>query len=166
MKLGSSRCRSVLFEILKTEKDRKCSRRKLRDAAKAVTDGLPEDQRKAMGNIDATGREPAQDGPVSLVPLLPDLRPAAGLAKVRCPVLALIGEKDRQVPPRENLSQIESALKAAGNRHVTVQGAPGPEPPVPDLQDGRPVRVCPDRRDHRTGGLAVITDWISDQVKR
>ena len=52
-----------------------------------------------------------------------DPRPA--LAKVRCPVLALIGEKDRQVPPKENLAQIESTLEAAGNSRVTVQELPG-----------------------------------------
>ena len=46
-----------------------------------------------------------------------DPRPA--LAKVHCPVLALIGEKDRQVPPRENLAQIEATLgkpATAGSR--------------------------------------------------
>ena len=54
---------------------------------------------------------------------LTDPRPA--LAKVRCPVLALVGEKDLQVPPKENLSEIEKALKAAGNDRATVKELPG-----------------------------------------
>jgi pimeloyl-ACP methyl ester carboxylesterase len=51
--------------------------------------------------------------------------PRATLMKVRCPVLALGGEKDMQVPAKENLAIIEEALKAGGNTHVTVREFPG-----------------------------------------
>ena len=56
-----------------------------------------------------------------------DLRhdPCAILKKVRCPVLALNGEKDMQVPAKENLSGIEQALKAGGNTRFTVREFPG-----------------------------------------
>ena len=37
--------------------------------------------------------------------------PQVYLKKVRCPVLALNGEKDLQVPCSENLNAIENALK-------------------------------------------------------
>jgi fermentation-respiration switch protein FrsA (DUF1100 family) len=47
--------------------------------------------------------------------------PRADLTKVRCPVLAINGELDLQVPPQENLSAIEQALKSGGNRDVTVR---------------------------------------------
>ena len=42
--------------------------------------------------------------------------PSIALQKVRCPVLALNGEKDTQVVPKENLDRIEKALKAGGNK--------------------------------------------------
>lgn len=48
-------------------------------------------------------------------------KPATFLAKVKCPVLALGGTKDLQVPPAENLGMIESALKKAGNKDVTTE---------------------------------------------
>jgi len=56
-----------------------------------------------------------------------DLRhdPRATLMKVRCPVLALGGEKDMQVPAKENLAIIEEALKAGGNTQFTVREFPG-----------------------------------------
>jgi fermentation-respiration switch protein FrsA (DUF1100 family) len=41
--------------------------------------------------------------------------------KVRCPVLAVNGALDVQVPPSENLAAIEQALKAGGNSDVTVK---------------------------------------------
>ncbi|MHB9027548.1 MAG: alpha/beta hydrolase family protein [Candidatus Latescibacterota bacterium] len=52
-----------------------------------------------------------------------DIRPT--LRKLRCPVLALNGSKDCQVPPRENLAGIEKELKAGGNRNFTVREIPG-----------------------------------------
>jgi hypothetical protein len=56
-----------------------------------------------------------------------DLRydPRATLMKVRCPVLALGGEKDMQVPAKENLAIIGEALKAGGNTRFTVREFPG-----------------------------------------
>ena len=41
--------------------------------------------------------------------------PAITLEQVKCPVLALNGEKDYQVPPKENLSAIHTALSNSGN---------------------------------------------------
>ena len=99
-----------------------------------------------------------------------DPRPA--LAKVHCPVLALIGEKDRQVPPRENLSQIESTLKAAGNNRVKVQELPGLNHLFQTCKTGAPVRVCPDRGDHRPSragrdhGLDQPAGGISGEVAK
>jgi hypothetical protein len=39
------------------------------------------------------------------------------LVKLKCPVLALNGSKDLQVPPTENLVAIEKALKEGGNKN-------------------------------------------------
>ena len=48
--------------------------------------------------------------------------PATLLQRVKCPVLALNGEKDVQVDPRLNLPAIEAALKKGGNtRFKTVE---------------------------------------------
>jgi pimeloyl-ACP methyl ester carboxylesterase len=55
--------------------------------------------------------------------MLYDPRPA--LEKVRVPVLALIGEKDVQVPPRENFKALRAALEAAGNKDFTLKEMPG-----------------------------------------
>ena len=49
--------------------------------------------------------------------------PAPDLAKVACPVLALVGEKDVQVDPRRNLPAIRAALET--NRDATVEEIAG-----------------------------------------
>jgi pimeloyl-ACP methyl ester carboxylesterase len=51
--------------------------------------------------------------------------PAPVLERVRCPVLALIGEKDTQVPPQQNLPALRAALKAGGNKDFEVDEMPG-----------------------------------------
>jgi pimeloyl-ACP methyl ester carboxylesterase len=51
--------------------------------------------------------------------------PATALAKVSCPVLAIIGEKDVQVDPVLNLPAIRQALAAGGNTDATVEELPG-----------------------------------------
>ena len=51
--------------------------------------------------------------------------PAPVLEKVKCPVLAINGEKDLQVPPKENLSAIETTLKKGGNNNFEVKMLPG-----------------------------------------
>ena len=51
-----------------------------------------------------------------------DPRPALG--RLRCPVLAINGTSDSQVPASENLSSIESALRAGGNTAVSIVTLP------------------------------------------
>ena len=51
--------------------------------------------------------------------------PAVTLRKVTCPVLAINGEKDMQVPPGQNLPVIRKALAEAGNKNDEVDELPG-----------------------------------------
>ena len=51
--------------------------------------------------------------------------PAKALRKVKCPVLAINGEKDAQVPPKQNLPAIRKALEAGGNQDFEVVELPG-----------------------------------------
>jgi fermentation-respiration switch protein FrsA (DUF1100 family) len=51
--------------------------------------------------------------------------PTVALKKVKCPVLAINGEKDLQVPPRQNLPPIREALAASGNKNYEVDELPG-----------------------------------------
>ncbi len=50
--------------------------------------------------------------------------PANVLERVDCPVLALNGEKDLQVPCEVNLAAIGEALKKGGNKNVTIHAFP------------------------------------------
>ena len=54
-----------------------------------------------------------------------DYDPAVTLSTVTCPVLAIDGEKDLQVPPEQNLPPIRKALQAARNQNFEVVELPG-----------------------------------------
>ena len=49
----------------------------------------------------------------------------AALIKIKCPVLALYGEKDVQVKAAENIPYVEEALKAGGYDRYEIKNLPG-----------------------------------------
>lgn len=51
--------------------------------------------------------------------------PASVLEKVKCPVLAINGDKDLQVPSKQNLAAIKEALRKGGNKNAAVKELPG-----------------------------------------
>jgi len=53
-----------------------------------------------------------------------DYDPAAALARIRCPVLAIFGALDRNVLPEVNVPIMERAFRAAGNRDYLIKVIP------------------------------------------
>jgi fermentation-respiration switch protein FrsA (DUF1100 family) len=51
--------------------------------------------------------------------------PSTALRKVTCPVLAIWGSKDLQVPPAQNLHPVQEALTVAGNKNFDAEESPG-----------------------------------------
>jgi pimeloyl-ACP methyl ester carboxylesterase len=47
------------------------------------------------------------------------------LQRIPCPLFALYGELDLQVPPTTNVPLLRKALARAGNTHATVEVFPG-----------------------------------------
>ena len=154
-----------LFAILKTEPDEKSMQRKMQRVGQGDGRRAPRGRAQGARGLGGGDRVPVEDGPIALVPLLPRLRPAPDPGKVRCPVLALIGEKDLQVPPRENLSQIESTLKAGGNKRVTVKELPGLNHLFQTCKTGAPAEYAQIEETLAASALGAIAEWVGEQVK-
>lgn len=92
-----------------------------------------------------------------------DPRPA--LRQVRCPVLAVTGEKDLQVPPKENLAAVAAALREAGNGEVTVVELPGLNHLLQTAQTGLPTEYGKIEETIAPKALATIADWILEQPR-
>ena len=91
--------------------------------------------------------------------------PALALEKVKCPVLAIIGEKDLQVPPKENLPAIEEALKRGGNKNFTVKELPGLNHLFQTAETGSPLEYGKIEETISPLALDTITKWLQENIK-
>lgn len=91
--------------------------------------------------------------------------PAPTLEKVTCAVLALNGEKDLQVPPKENLAAISRALKKGGNENVTVKELPNLNHFFQECDTGSPSEYQKIEQTFAPKALTEISSWILSQVK-
>lgn len=90
--------------------------------------------------------------------------PVPTLEKVKCPVLAVDGEKDLQVPPEENLSAIKAALQKGGNKNVTTKLFPNLNHLFQDCKTGLPSEYSEIEETFSPMVLDEITKWIKKQV--
>lgn len=91
--------------------------------------------------------------------------PALVLEQVKCPVLAINGEKDLQVPSKENLTAIENALKNAGNNQVTIKELPGLNHMFQSCETGLPKEYETIQETFSPRALNEILIWIQAQTK-
>lgn len=91
--------------------------------------------------------------------------PASALERVKCPVLALIGSKDTQVPPQQNLPAIRKALRAGGNNHFEVDELPGLNHLFQPATTGAPSEYGQIETTIAPSALAKISSWILQQAE-
>lgn len=91
--------------------------------------------------------------------------PATALEAVKCPVLAVNGEKDLQVPPKVNLPAIEKALKKGGNNQVTTREFPNLNHLFQECKTGSPTEYAEIEQTFSPVVLEVISGWILQQTK-
>jgi len=91
--------------------------------------------------------------------------PYPTLKKVKCPVLAINGEKDLQVPPKENLSAIEKALKEGGNKNYKIVEMPGLNHLFQKSETGSPTEYGNIEETFSKEAMKVIADWILEVTK-
>lgn len=91
--------------------------------------------------------------------------PASALEKVKCPVLALNGEKDLQVPPKENLVAIKNALTKGGNKKITTKELPNLNHLFQECKTGSPDEYATIEQTFSPTALTEILKWIQTQTK-
>ena len=91
--------------------------------------------------------------------------PSPVLKDVKCPVLALNGEKDLQVPPKVNLAAIKAGLEKGGNKRITVKELPGLNHLFQECKTGSPDEYAKIEQTFSPIALKEISDWILIQVR-
>lgn len=86
--------------------------------------------------------------------------PLPVLEKIKCPVLAVIGSKDLQVPANPNLKAIEKALLKAGNKDFTVKELTGLNHLFQECKTGSPNEYVSIEQTISPVALETILNWI------
>jgi fermentation-respiration switch protein FrsA (DUF1100 family) len=92
--------------------------------------------------------------------------PRPTLRQVRCPVLALNGEKDTQVDASANLAAIEKALKEGGNADVTVKVLSRLNNMFQTCQTGGPKEYSKINETFAPAALEIIGEWIARRTAK
>ena len=160
---------AFLFSMLKTEPDSAAADQKIRAAFRERVAAMSVEERQASGIPDGD-LDTVIDGQVRRINT-PWFRyfltydPAPTLQQVTCPVLAVNGEKDLQVPPKENLAAIEAALRQGGNDDVTVVELDGLNHLFQTAETGAPSEYPSIEETFSPTALEVIGNWILETTK-
>ena len=147
----------MMFAILKQEKDNAAAEKKMREGFDKQIAGASEAE-KTQANQTFEAQIKMVLSPWFRYFLTYDPRPA--LARVKCPVLALNGENDLQVPAVDNLREIEATLKAAGAKDVTVMRLPKLNHLFQTSETGSLSEYVKIEETFAPVALKTIGDWI------
>jgi pimeloyl-ACP methyl ester carboxylesterase len=91
--------------------------------------------------------------------------PVPTLEKVKCPVLAINGSKDLQVPPKENLEGIKKALTKGGNKKITTIELPNLNHLFQECTTGSPKEYGTIEQTFSPTAMTVVLNWIKTQTR-
>ncbi len=146
------------YQTLRTVLDDAALDKALAALQTEALDALADPKLKELGKAQSEAQMKMIKTPWFRYFLTYDPRPA--LSKVKCPVLAINGENDLQVPPKQNLPEIAKALKSGGNLDVTTRELPGLNHLFQTSKTGAPSEYASIEETFSPKALEVIGDWI------
>ena len=152
--LQNKKKQEEIFSILKTETD----------TAKRTVE-LQRTMSNGMYNMLNYGQKSVVDNQIKAVDnnwfrFFLQFDPYPVLIKVKCPVLALNGEKDLQVPAKENLGAIEKALTEGGNKNFKIMEIPGVNHLFQTCETGAIDEYAQIEETISPAVLEILLDWI------
>lgn len=155
-----------IFRIASEEKDIAVAEEKLRQLVPEMLAMLSDEEKEAMGgDIDKLIREQTKRLISPWFRYFLAYDPKTSLRKVKCPVLAINGELDLQVPFKENLEAIEGALKEGGNKDYTIKAFPKLNHLFQPASTGSPSEYVKIEATISPEVLKFIGDWILEKTK-
>jgi len=153
------------FKIIVENEDDEKIRTGLTDYFKNRLKTYPDEKPKDISDeAYATGMAKQSMNPWPWMKFFLKYDPATSLVKVKCPVLALNGDKDLQVPAQINLSNIEKALKKGRNKDITIKAYKDLNHLFQESVTGNPVEY---RTIEQTFSPLVLEDmskWIKSKT--
>jgi hypothetical protein len=154
-----------IYSILKQEPDLNKAGKLITALMQGIIDSVPdlstEDRTKARQNIAPTIMQVNNKWFRTFLVL----DPAEYLSKVKCPVLAMNGEKDLQVPCDENLEAIGKILKSSGNRNFKIVKLNGLNHLFQHCNSGLPSEYGQIEETFAPEALKTMQEWILNVTK-
>jgi hypothetical protein len=94
------------------------------------------------------------------------LDPGQYLAKLKCPILVIFGEKDSQVPSKPNLIAAEDAFRVGGNKDATAIELPGVNHCMMRCKTGAPSEYAQIEETISPDALKLVGDWIKGHATK
>mgnify|MGYP005725333453 CR=1 FL=1 len=158
-----------VYEVINRETDNEAAKKEIRTHFDEYWANAPEDLKTEAQKFG----DPEKNFDASIGRLLSDwfrfflkYDPRSTLKKVKCPVLAINGEKDLQVPPKENLAAIEKALINGGNKNITVKEFPQLNHLFQTSTTGAPSEYAQIEETFSPEALEFMADWIRGVVSK
>jgi hypothetical protein len=148
-----------IINILKTETDQEARTEAFRKAFTGGMYNMMDDDRKKM--VDQQIAVYNNNWFYFFV----NYNPYPALTKVACPVLAIIGEKDVQVPPKSNLSAICKALTEGGNKNFETMELPNLNHLFQNCKTGSPLEYAQIEETISPDVLKMMREWIFEATK-
>lgn len=149
-----------MFAILRQNKDDPTTRRELLAVWADARKRMSAAELEAMGEPDAVIRRQIRAVMSQWFRFFLAYDPREALEQVRCPVLAIDGELDLQVPAKQNLPAIASALSTARNEDFTIRELPGLNHMLQRATTGAPSEYALIEETLSPVALQVIGDWV------
>jgi len=156
---------SVDFDIIINSTDEATMKIKLEESILSQLRESPADEKPAEVSDENTAKYSVNILTTPWFQYFLKYDPTLILKKVKCPVLAMNGSKDLQVPPRENLSAIKSNLEKGGNDQVTVREYPNLNHLFQECKTGLPAEYGEIEQTISPQVLTDISSWIRRQTK-
>lgn len=157
--LQNQKMQEAIFSIILTETD---SAKKIDRLQKTLTNGmyfmLNDEQKTAVDNQVKTVNN-------VWFKFFLQYDPYPALVKLQCPVLALNGEKDLQVPAKPNLAAIEKALTEGRNKNFKTMELPGLNHLFQTCETGAIAEYAQIEETISPTVLEILRDWIWELVK-
>jgi pimeloyl-ACP methyl ester carboxylesterase len=166
---ANARMQQMLFTAARTTAGWDQARDAIRAEARSSIARLPEDQRKAIPDVERVISAQA-DSQVAFTRsrwfrFFLDYDPAPTLARVTCPVLAIFGERDLQVPTDANRAIMESIAKKSANPDWTIKVIPGANHLYQAATTGSASEYMRLKKEFAPGFLDTVVTWLAAHTK-
>jgi len=153
-----------IYDIIKNQPDSIKAHSEILNEYRKYYNSLSQQERKIFGDSTAVFKQ------LSLIEkpwfkYFIKFDPAPVLEQVKCPVLAIDGSKDLQVPPKEDLAAIKKALTKGGNKDFKLVEFKGLNHLFQTAKTGLPAEYRKIQQTIAPIALKTIGDWIVSVTK-